>query len=112
MMSVEANWSGEYPCLCNGAWTLIVNGVDVSDKIPEDLRNSSMNTYGIYHSWHFDDRMLEEFDFYEDGLTCKDWIEENDYWLSSITDDYDTKLLIYYEISVSDFRNGSCGGCI
>lgn len=32
---VEAKWSGLYPCLCSGEWTLKVNGKDVSDKIPK-----------------------------------------------------------------------------
>lgn len=38
MATVEAKWSGKWPCLCYGEWTLIVDGVDVSDKIPEYLK--------------------------------------------------------------------------
>ena len=34
-MMVEAKWSGEYPTLCFGEWTLNVDGKDVSLAIPE-----------------------------------------------------------------------------
>ena len=68
---VEAKWSGSYPCLCYGKWTLKVNGKDVSNMIPKELRESSMNTYGTYQTWHFED-LLEVFEDYEDGLDCDD----------------------------------------
>ena len=108
---VTAKWSGSYPCLCNGEWTLKVDGKNVSKKIPDDLRESSMNTYGIYQSWHFEDWM-EVFEDYEDGLDCEEWIEENDEWLSEITTDYSIKEQIFTAIQSEDFRSGSCGGCI
>lgn len=111
MAIVKAKWSGSYPCLCVGEWTLKVDGKDVSKKIPEDLRKSSMNTYGTYQSWHFED-WLEVFEDYSDGLCCEEWIKENDYWLNEITDNRDTKILIYNAINEQDFRSGSCGGCI
>lgn len=109
--NVEANWSGSYPCLCFGTWTLHVNGKDVSNLIPKDLRESPMNTYGTYQSWHFEDWM-EVFEDYTDGLECEDWIEENNEWLSNITNDKEIKESIYYAIQEKDFRTGSCGGCI
>lgn len=108
---VEANWSGSYPCLCFGEWTLKVNGKDVSKKIPDNLRKSSMNTFGTYQSWHFEDWM-EVFEDYEDGLDCEAWIEKNDEWLSEITKDYSIKEQIFAAIQSKDFRSGSCGGCI
>lgn len=108
---VEAKWSGSYPCLCFGKWTLIVNGEDVSDKIPEELRDSSMNTYGTYQSWHFENWM-EVFEDYISGLDCEDWIEENKEWLNNITTDLEVQKEIYYAINSQDFRSGSCGGCI
>ena len=108
---VEAKWSGSYPCLCFGKWTLKVNGEDVSDKIPEDLRDSSMNTYGTYQSWHFED-WIEVFEDYISGLDCEDWIEENKKWLNNITTDLEVQEEIYYAINSQDFRSGSCGGCI
>ena len=38
-MKVEAKWSGSYPWLCSGEWTLFIDGKDMSDKIPKELRN-------------------------------------------------------------------------
>lgn len=108
---VEAKWSGSYPCLCSGQWTLIVDGEDVSSKIPEELRDSEMNTAGTYQSWHFEN-WLEVFEDYEDGLECEEWIKENKYWLDTISADRNTQSDIFYAISASDWRHGSCGGCI
>ena len=108
---VEAKWSGSYPCLCYGKWTLKVNGKDVSSMIPKELRESSMNTYGTYQTWHFED-WLEVFEDYEDGLDCDDWIMENKSWLDTITTELDTQREIYCAISAQDFRSGSCGGSI
>lgn len=108
---IEAKWSGSYPCLCSGEWTLKINGKDVSTKIPEELRRSSMGTRGTYSSWHFEN-WSEVFEDYEDGLDCDEWINENVYWLDTITDDSSVQKEIYYAINANDFREGSCGGCI
>lgn len=108
---VKAQWSGSYPCLCSGEWTLEVNGVDVSNYIPDELRHNEMNTYGTYEEWHFED-WLEVFEDYEDGLMCDEWIAENKNWLDVITDDINVQMEIFYAISEEDFRHGSCGGCI
>lgn len=108
---VEAKWSGSYPTLCRGEWTLKVNGKNVSGLIPRKLRHSAMNTYGTYEEWHFED-WKEVFEDYEDGLVCEEWIAENKYWLDTITEDYDTQVEIYKAINKHDWRNGSCGGCI
>lgn len=108
---VKAEWSGSYPCLCHGKWTLKINGKNVSDLIPEELRESEMNTYGTYESWHFENWM-EVFEDYEDGLDCDEWIEENKYWLDTITEDLNTQMEIYHAINKQDWRAGSCGGCI
>lgn len=109
---VEVNWSGSYPCLCCGEWTLKINGENVSNKIPDELRTGSMNTYGSYEEWYFDDNYLEVFGSYEDGLEMNEWIEENAYWLDQITSDYNTQEEIFKAIQKKDFRLGSCGGCI
>lgn len=79
---VKANWSGSWPCLCHGLWTLEVDGVDVSDKIPEGIRDMHMGTYGTYEEWHFDEHYSEVFEDYDDGLCEGEWIAENDYWRS------------------------------
>ena len=109
---VEAYWSGAYPCLCSGQWTLKVNGEDMSDKIPEYLRTSDMNTDGTYQRWWFDEDYNVEYEDYQSGLDCEEWIESNKEWLDTITTDHETQREIYYEISAEDFRGGSCGGCI
>ena len=108
---VNAYWSGSYPTLCYGKWTLEVNGVDVSDLIPKELRESEMNTFGTYQEWHFED-WLEVFEDYDDGLKCDEWIEENKYWLDAITEDTNVQKKIFYAINEHDWRHGSCGGCI
>ena len=110
-MSVNAKWTGSYPCLCFGRWILEVDGKDVSKLIPPELRTNSMNTFGTYQSWHFENWM-EVFEDYEDGLGETDWIEGNKDWLSLITDSYETMREIYNAIASEDFRRGSCGGCI
>ena len=112
MNQVNAYWSGGYPALCFGEWTLEIDGENVSDKIPADLINSPMNTAGTYSSWHFGDDWIEEFEDYKDGLEVDDWINENNYWLDNITKDYALKERIFYAIQKQDFRPGSCGGCI
>lgn len=111
-MSVEAKWSGEYPCLCFGEWTLKVNGKDVSSKIPKNLRKYSMNTIGTYQRWDFNNAELEMFEDYDDGLECEEWILENKEWLDNISTDISTQRDIFLAINAEDFRSGSCGGCI
>lgn len=111
MISVDAEWSGEWPCLCNGEWTLIVNGKNVSQKIPADLRVSSMGTYGIYSSYYFNECGADIFSEYEDGLACDEWIEKNKCWLDAISTDTLVQVEIFNAISANDFRSGSCGGC-
>lgn len=111
-MMVKANWSGSYPTLCFGHWTLEVDGKDVSNLIPPKLRNTSMNTYSTYEEWHFDENYLEVFEDYTDGLDSDGWIDENEYWLVNITTDRDIQEAIFYAIQTQDWRHGSCGGCI
>lgn len=109
---VEAKWSGKYPTLCFGEWTLNVDGKDVSLAIPEYMRKESMNTYGFHHSWHFDDNWQEVIEDYEDGLEEEEWIEENNYWLCVITNNMELKQEIFRTIQEADFRRGECGGCV
>jgi len=109
---VEASWSGRHPNLCCGEWSLVVNGIDVSDKIPRKLSESPMNTYGEYRraidDWETGDVV---YFTYEDGLQEEAWIRKNDYWLNKITDKAEIKSDIFKEIQFNDFRGGSCGGC-
>ena len=45
---IVAEWTGEYPCLCSGEWRLTIGGIDWSNAIPVDKRDSHMNTAGTY----------------------------------------------------------------
>lgn len=111
MDKIQAEWSGCYPNLCRGKWTLIVNDEDVSDLIPEEKQDSDMNTIGEYQHWHFED-WKEIFTSYEDGLDKDTWIKTNKEWLDRITDNKETQEKIFYAIQKEDFRPCSCGGCI
>lgn len=111
-MKVEAEWTGSYPNLCSGQWILKVNNKDVSHLIPNDLRTSSMDTYGEYGTWYFTSDWDIGWNYYKDGLNCENWIEDNKSWLDKISTDLSVQRDIYYKISSEDFRCGSCGGCI
>lgn len=112
MAVVEAKWTGKWTCLCHGEWILIVDGVDVSNKIPEELRDSCMNTYGNYKRWRFTKNWNVKWSSYNSGLECDEWIEANLEWLKTITTDERVMEQIYDAINAEDFRAGSCGGCI
>lgn len=111
MKKFEAKWTGSFPVLCRGVWKLYIDGKDKSNLIPKDLRDYPMYTAGTYQSWHFEN-WVEVSEDYEDGLECDDWIKENDYWISKITNCYDEKVALFKAFQVEDFRTCSCGGCI
>ena len=50
MRNIEVAWTGRYPCLCSGEWKIKIDGQDMSHLIPEEMRCSPMNTYGLYSS--------------------------------------------------------------
>ena len=110
-MKVEAKWTGDYPNLCSGQWILKVDNIDVSHLIPEELRNDPMYTYKTYKRWYFNN-WQEEWESYEDGLFCDEWLEENEYWLEKISTDPFVWVEIYEAINSQDWRYGECGGCI
>ena len=110
-MNIKVEWTGKWPCLCYGEWKLYINGTDKSDLIPEDLRQSEMGTYGTYSSWHFEN-WNEVFEDYQDGMDCDEWIEHNKCWLDNISTDHIIQEQLFYEFQASDWRHGSCGGCI
>jgi hypothetical protein len=108
---VKAVWTGRYPTLCFGEWKLYLNRKDISKKIPKDLRECPMYTYGTYQRWHFVD-WIEEFEDYEDGLKCDEWVKENKSWLKKISDDEELWRETYKAFQAEDWRVGECGGCI
>ena len=107
----RAEWSGSYPTLCFGEWRLYKNGEDISEYIPEELRDSHMNTKGVYSEWYFDGG-IEDFFNYGDGLSCGIWIEKNMDWLKRFCDTEEDFESVFMQFNKSDFRPNSCGGCI
>ena len=104
---VFALWTGRYPNLCRGEWTLIINHADYSDKIPEDKRCAPMGTYGIYqvNTWGIDDEVHYS---YTDGLHYRQWIRQNKWVLKLPAKPHD----VYAAFQAADWRPQSCGGCI
>lgn len=112
MSKVKAEWTGSFPNLCIGEWKLIIDGNDLSDKIPEKIRSDHMWTYGTYDTWHFDNNWNEVWETYTDGLPEEEWLEKNESWLSAITTDQEVLGEIFRAFQSEDWRHSSCGGCI
>ena len=110
-MNIKVEWTGRYLCLCWGEWKLYIDGTDKSDLIPEDLRRNNMGTLGTYSSWYFEN-WNEVFEDYQDGMDCDEWIEHNRYWLDNVSTNQTIQEQLFYEFQASDWRYGSCGGCI
>ena len=111
-MNIEVKWTGKWPCLCYGEWKLIIDGEDKSSFIPEDRLRENMDTYGTYREWRFGNDYEEIWSSYEDGMNCQDWISFNKDWLNNISIDEAIQEQLFYEFQASDWRHGSCGGCI
>ena len=102
-MTVTARWTGSYPCLCCGTWILKVNGKNVSEKIPDELRHEPMGTYGTYSYWYFAG-WEEKFKEYQDGMKCERWVEANKAgWTQSV------QTLQSREKSMQRFRRTTSG---
>lgn len=110
MIKVEATWSGSFPCLCNGVWTLLVDGKDCTECIPESLRESPMGTFGTFKQKSESDYESED-EIYEDGKKKAEWIQYNKSWLNRITEDVKEQGEIFKAFQKSDWRHKSCGGC-
>ena len=109
---IVAEWTGRYPNLCSGTWKLYLDGKDISNKIPEHLRTSEMNTYNTYRSWSFTKDWDENWRAYTNGLQKDEWIKENKEWLDNISTEYSIQSQIFDAINAQDWRHNSCGGCI
>lgn len=116
-MEIKVKWTGEYPNLCSGKWIISIDGMALTG-----LDNDHFNTFGYFTNYSFNSEYDVESDDYHDGLHVSEWIEEvkkedTNNLISSlkkhhikITDELLENL--YEEISSSDWRHGSCGGCI
>lgn len=109
---IKIEWTGGWPSLCYGEWVIEIDGVNYSDKIPEDLRVSDMGTAGCYDSWCFHNGYDVKWSSNEEGLESEDWINANRYWLKELPIDESEYPKVFELISEQDFRTGSCGGCI
>lgn len=109
MTKYRAEWSGSYPCLCHGEWTLFKDDVEITIPIP--FQGSPANTYNVYSEWRFDDDWSEDWDDYEDGELCDDWCLANHDYLSMIAPKEDWPD-IFAAFQANDWRHNSCGGCI
>lgn len=107
-----ASWSGNYPCLCSGEWTLYHNGEKIDVEIP--FQKNPANTYNEYAQWHFGGESGWEviWSFYEHGNDKNEWIEDNIEYLKQVTDDKEQYSYIYKAFQENDWRSGSCGGCV
>lgn len=108
MPTWTTSWSGGYPNLCYGEWTLFKNGVEVRTDIP--FQGEPADTYGTYQRWYFANWM-EEFEDYDDGLDEGSWIKEYEDWLKTIASESEWGY-IYQAFNENDWRYSSCGGCI
>lgn len=106
----KAEWTGKYPCLCDGEWKLYKNGIEVEIEIP--FQKEPANTFGKYQEWWFDKDGDESWSNYVDGFNEKEWIEENRDWLSFLSNDENELRKIYHAFQKNDWRYNSCGGCI
>ena len=110
MHKVEAVWTGKWPCLCHGEWILTIDGREIN--LPENVKDSPMNTEGTYEKWQFENGYEEVWETYTNGLPFDDWAMKNQSWLSEITTDRELQREIYLAFQAHDWRHGSCGGCI
>lgn len=108
MNEVKAIWTGKWPNACRGVWILEINGKDVSDKIPHELRHTEMETFKYYHVEDLDGN----YEHWVRGMGWKKWVRHNDYWLLRITPSRKLKKQIYIAIQEQDFTPGCCGGCL
>lgn len=112
---LEVEWTGEYPALCSGEWIIKYDGKEL--EVPEDVKYSSMYTYGSYRNVHLINYEDIENNLYNDGLKQNEWIKVNKGWASRMFKkadiEVDRALLkeLYNKINEQDFRSFSCGGC-
>lgn len=109
---IEAVWSGSYPALCYGEWSLTIDGKDFTRVIPKKRRSEPMGTFKTYSHWQFGEDWDEEWEDYEDGMGLDEWVQSNMSWIQKLpieNSDYES---LYEAFRAQDFRHGECGGCI
>lgn len=111
MKNINVSYSGGYPSMCFGEWTITIDSIDLNYE-------ESMGTFGSYGSWSFVD-WLEEWEYYEDGLHFTEWVEIgrgkeiiHDLKSNGIELTNEEKLELFEKVQSRDWRHNSCGGCI
>lgn len=120
-VSITAKYNG-IPCdMCGGYWTLIIGGIDVSDKIPDEVlyhnhTNTNVKDGSLFTKNKYSELCgytEEDMRHFEDGLDMEDWIVHNKHWLDTITKNKILQERIFKEIQENEFRGcDECGGCI
>nr|WP_136250007.1 hypothetical protein [Ningiella ruwaisensis] len=106
----QAKWTAQGHTLCLGHWEIQYQGKAI--ELPQQIKENHMDTFGIF-SWLYPD----DEDFAE-GLELADWIAEKADWLIELFDAHDipfeeqTIAQFYEAVNKSDWRCGSCGGCM
>jgi hypothetical protein len=118
-MEVVSKWSGGSYSLCCGSWNININGKVLVSEDKHSVLNESMNVYGTYDTWEFDEDYSEEWSTYSDGLHLNDWIKSdiaNRLFLlveeNGISLTRELKVKLYDSFVGEDWRHNSCGGCI
>lgn len=108
MAEWDARWSGCWPNLCSGEWTLYRDGEKVDVEIP--FQGTPADTFGVYSRWYFVG-WIENFEDYESGMEAEQWCDCYGDWLSSFAPEEEWEA-VYEAFQCEDWRYGSCEGCI
>lgn len=109
MAEWKAEWSGGFPNLCSGTWTLYKDGEEMATKIP--FQHDEAGTYGEHWRWSFGPDWSEEWESYKDGANPDEWCHEHAGWLATLAPESEWNA-IYEAFKEEDWRHGECGGCI
>lgn len=105
-----AHWTSTGNNLCLGKWEIRYQ--EQLLDLDAERRDKDMGTFGIFSYIFPDDEDLAE------GLSEDDWILANIDWLTDLFVAHDIPVdeahmrWLYQAINRSDWRCGSCGGCI
>lgn len=106
----DAKWSAKGHTLCLGHWIIKYKGSLL--LLPPSVSENHMDTFGIF-SWLFPDD-----EDYAEGIELEEWIAEKADWIIPLFEQHDipfesdTVAWFYEAINMSDWRCGSCGGCL
>lgn len=113
-MNIDVKYEHKPYDRCHGTWFVSIDGIDVSDKIPEDIRVGNMETENNYSYFYYneDEKDPIRAEYNKRGLDESEWIKKNDYWLNDITTNMEIKQEIYREIQMKNITGcGDCMGC-